>query len=179
MSRSSFLPTLSLSVLNLPVAMQYLARRLLSLSTAGAVSLYILHNRDKKRSTVFAFGDTQQNSTPILDDDIWTTRTHTADTSTDKVTFSLVPDKPDVPPLVPDVNTNMDTFSLIDDVYHEPFDNGLVLRQVQVFFRHGARTPLTKLSGLAEVGTGGTSAVPYRRYGTTSVTGQETVQKYR
>ena len=159
MSRSSFLPTLS--VLNLPVAMQYLTRRLLSLSTAGAVSLYILHNRDKKKSTVFAFGDTQQNATPILDDvdDIRTTRTHSdeADGSTDKVTFSLITQshKPDISrPKPTDISTNMDSFSLIDDVCHEPSDNGLVLRQVQVFFRHGARTPLMKLSGLEEVGTG-------------------------
>jgi len=103
----------------LPVAMQHMARRILYLSTAGAFSYYMVHNRTKK-STVFA--------TPISDADIKTTR------------FQK-----------PDSDTEIVTFSLIEDTHEEPSSNGLELRNVQIFFRHGARTPLTKLQGLPEV----------------------------
>ena len=101
--------------------MQYLKHRLLTLSTAGAVSFYMLRYRNKQ-STVFA---------TVSQDDIQTTRSRSQ--KPDSGTDDRVP------------------FSLIDNTSDEPFDNGLQLLNVQIFFRHGARTPLTNLPGLQEV----------------------------
>lgn len=69
-------------------------------------------------------------ATQITDDDIQTVRSRKPDSSIETVTFSL-----------------------IEDSSNEPFSNGLELRNVQIFFRHGARTPLMKLPGLQEVMT--------------------------
>ena len=105
--------------------MQHLKHRVLALSAAGAVSFYMLRNRNKK-STVFA--------TQVSEDDIRTTRSQRQSGSQK-----------------PDSITDRVTFSLIENTTNEPFENGLELLNVQVFFRHGARTPLKNLPGLKEV----------------------------
>lgn len=107
--------------------MQYLRHRVLALSAAGAVSFYMLRNRNKK-STVFA--------TQVSEDDIRTTRSQRQSESGSQKPGSI---------------TDRVTFSLIDNTTNEPFENGLELLNVQVFFRHGARTPLKNLPGLKEV----------------------------